>query len=253
MIKFFRKIRQNLLSEGKTGKYFKYALGEIILVVIGILIALQINNLNENRKNKEQEIVLLKGLSSDLELDIKQLENTQITTNQRLEKIKETLALFKTSEQVNSAKFGPRFLDFIFDNYFTCNSGVFDEAVSSGKMSLVAHEKLSKDIFNYYRLAKNNAIDETTRQNTDLIIAPAFQEIFTVNQAFEMYGFDVSEIANLEDINIEKLKLNKDFWTMTLAKIGHSFEQINSWNLTEKRASKLKEQIDIEIQSLLYD
>ncbi|WP_298369177.1 DUF6090 family protein [uncultured Lutibacter sp.] len=50
MIKFFRKIRQNLLMENKTGKYFKYAVGEIILVVIGILIALQINNWNENRK-----------------------------------------------------------------------------------------------------------------------------------------------------------------------------------------------------------
>jgi hypothetical protein len=43
MIKFFRKIRQNLLSEGSTGRYFKYALGEIVLVVLGILIALQIN------------------------------------------------------------------------------------------------------------------------------------------------------------------------------------------------------------------
>jgi hypothetical protein len=50
MIKFFRKIRQNSLSEGKTGKYLKYAIGEIILVVIGILIALQLNNLNENKK-----------------------------------------------------------------------------------------------------------------------------------------------------------------------------------------------------------
>jgi len=50
MIKFFRKIRQNLLMENKTGKYFKYAVGEIILVVIGILIALQINNWNENKK-----------------------------------------------------------------------------------------------------------------------------------------------------------------------------------------------------------
>jgi hypothetical protein len=50
MIKFFRKIRQNLLSEGKTGKYYKYAIGEIFLVVIGILIALQINNWNEKRK-----------------------------------------------------------------------------------------------------------------------------------------------------------------------------------------------------------
>ena len=53
MIKFFRKIRQNLLSEGKTGKYFKYAIGEIILVVIGILIALSINNWNEKRKQIE--------------------------------------------------------------------------------------------------------------------------------------------------------------------------------------------------------
>ena len=50
MIKFFRKIRQNLLMENKTGKYLKYAIGEIVLVVIGILIALSINNWNENRK-----------------------------------------------------------------------------------------------------------------------------------------------------------------------------------------------------------
>ncbi|OIQ26932.1 MAG: hypothetical protein BM564_13590 [Bacteroidetes bacterium MedPE-SWsnd-G2] len=49
MIKFFRKIRQDLLSKGKTGKYFKYAVGEIVLVVIGILIALQINNWNTQR------------------------------------------------------------------------------------------------------------------------------------------------------------------------------------------------------------
>ena len=49
MIKFFRNIRKRLLSEGKTGKYFKYAIGEIVLVVIGILIALQVNNWNEKR------------------------------------------------------------------------------------------------------------------------------------------------------------------------------------------------------------
>jgi hypothetical protein len=50
MIKFFRKIRQNLLMKNKTGKYLKYAIGEIFLVVIGIFIALQLNNWNENRK-----------------------------------------------------------------------------------------------------------------------------------------------------------------------------------------------------------
>ena len=69
MIKFFRKIRQNLLSERKTAKYFKYALGEIILVVIGILIALQINNWNENRKNLINEKAILIKFLQDLEAD----------------------------------------------------------------------------------------------------------------------------------------------------------------------------------------
>ncbi|MBT8306228.1 MAG: hypothetical protein KJN85_04770, partial [Maribacter sp.] len=50
MIKFFRKIRQQLLIENRTGKYLLYAIGEIVLVVIGILIALQINNWNEEKK-----------------------------------------------------------------------------------------------------------------------------------------------------------------------------------------------------------
>jgi len=67
MIKFFRKIRQNLLSEGKTGKYFKYAIGEIVLVVIGILIALQINNWNEDQKKKELEKIMLENLVENLE------------------------------------------------------------------------------------------------------------------------------------------------------------------------------------------
>ena len=70
MIKFFRKIRQNLLSEGKSAKYFKYALGEIILVVIGILIAVQINNQNEIRKNNTIESKLLKEISIGLNQDL---------------------------------------------------------------------------------------------------------------------------------------------------------------------------------------
>ncbi|MEE9363819.1 MAG: DUF6090 family protein [Cellulophaga sp.] len=69
MIKFFRKIRQNLLSEGKTGKYLKYAVGEIVLVVIGILIALQINNWNEYQKQLKTEKEILKELKIGLESD----------------------------------------------------------------------------------------------------------------------------------------------------------------------------------------
>ena len=69
MIKFFRKIRQKLLTENKFSKYLIYAIGEIILVVIGILIALQINDWNENRKNNEINRTYYLQLLKDLEKD----------------------------------------------------------------------------------------------------------------------------------------------------------------------------------------
>lgn len=75
MIKFYRKIRQKLLSEGKTGKYLKYAIGEIFLVVIGILIALGINNWNESRKENQEEISNLKTLKSELEVTLEELKS----------------------------------------------------------------------------------------------------------------------------------------------------------------------------------
>ena len=74
MIKFFRNIRQSLLMENKTGKYLKYAVGEIVLVVFGILIALQINNWNDNRKYAYDKIDFLNGIRNELELDSKKAD-----------------------------------------------------------------------------------------------------------------------------------------------------------------------------------
>lgn len=76
MIKFFRKIRQSLLTEGKTKQYLKYAIGEIILVMIGILLALQVNNWNEERINRAKSDELLAGIVSDLGQDIAGLDRS---------------------------------------------------------------------------------------------------------------------------------------------------------------------------------
>ncbi|BAO56771.1 DUF6090 family protein [Nonlabens marinus] len=75
MIKFFRNIRKNLLKEGKTTRYFKYAIGEIVLVVIGILIALSINNWNEERKARAIEQKILVELQIQFKDNLVQLEN----------------------------------------------------------------------------------------------------------------------------------------------------------------------------------
>jgi len=79
MITFFRKIRKNSLSDGKTGKYLKYAVGEIVLVVIGILIALQINNWNEQRKFNREIVDVLSEMRSNLISDSISIRQTRIT------------------------------------------------------------------------------------------------------------------------------------------------------------------------------
>ncbi len=75
MVTFFRRIRQKLLEEGNLRRYLIYAVGEILLVVIGILIALQINNWNEGRKNKLEEQKTLIVLNQEFQSNLKQLDN----------------------------------------------------------------------------------------------------------------------------------------------------------------------------------
>ena len=70
MIKLFRKIRKKLLKKKKVSKYLLYAIGKIILVVIGILIALQLNNLNDQKKINNQEKKLLVELVNNLDENI---------------------------------------------------------------------------------------------------------------------------------------------------------------------------------------
>ncbi len=113
MIKFFRKIRQNLLMENKTGKYFKYAIGEILLVVIGILIALQINNWNISRLEQETEIKILEEIYSNLSTDVRNInqkirENSYfLNANQNvLTHLKEKTVITKSLERDYASLFG---------------------------------------------------------------------------------------------------------------------------------------------------
>lgn len=65
MLKFFHRVRRKLLAEGKLKNYLVYAIGEIFLVMVGILLALQVNTWNENRKAKTQETQILKGIEKE--------------------------------------------------------------------------------------------------------------------------------------------------------------------------------------------
>ena len=141
MIKFFRHIRQSLIMKNQTGRYFKYAIGEIILVVIGILIALQINNWNENQKNiaKEQQILL--SLREEFRQNIKELKfDHQIN----LSSINALVTLLNFDE---TADFETKTIDSLMGQAFDfatfdARLGVINDISSSGNLELIRDSKL---------------------------------------------------------------------------------------------------------------
>lgn len=151
MIKFFRKIRQNLLSEGKTRKYFKYAFGEIVLVVIGILIALQINNWNEQRKSNIKTTVFLNSLKNDLKNDFSQIDSICRFRMQR-EKFFELL----TQEIESYSEGSKNLIDSLYSETqgrnptFFPTAGAYNGGLNSGTFEDLNNEALKKSIRNLY-------------------------------------------------------------------------------------------------------
>ena len=168
MIKFFRKIRQQLLNENKTGKYLKYAIGEILLVVVGILIALQVNNWNEKRKEQKQISIYLNGLSQEIERDISMIKVIQYQAEQVRMRI-DSLSL-KAS---NVTKESISNLDVVCLTWmnmyrpYSWNRATLEELKSSGSLKLIGNTELSKKIVSYDALTHH--MDED--YNTDKVIA----------------------------------------------------------------------------------
>ena len=163
MIKFFRKIRQNLLLEGKTSRYIKYAIGEIVLVVIGILIALQINNWNENRKDTIEEQAILESLFLNLSLAKKQSEvliSEEVTLKERLTRILGINSNHSeiTLKTIPDSIFKSAVWDLQSDQP-TFNS--YNNLKNTNKLSLIKNTKIIEKLTNLeFRLNKLNDILE---------------------------------------------------------------------------------------------
>jgi hypothetical protein len=179
MIKFFRKIRQDLLSKGKTGKYLKYAIGEIILVVIGILLALQINTWNENRIDSKRLNLYTQSLLNDLELDKKRLIECMVFDSTKVSIID------RLSEPVQ---------DFIEDysdrgiltiKSIKVNNATFKTMSSSNDLELYQNIDLQNSISKYYADVEYVIRFENVYINNSY---SNFEEFVTRNRGYTLEG-----------------------------------------------------------------
>ena len=173
MIKFFRKIRQNLLSEGKTGKYLKYAIGEIILVVIGILIAVSINNWNDARKDKITEQKVLKTLRSDFKSNKTQLQDNIDETEKMVSNISQLFKLFRMTQSELSLIPKDSIITEL-GGYATFNpsDGALTSLLLSGGLNIINNDSLKNKLTNWPNLVndakedENILVDNITKDDT---------------------------------------------------------------------------------------
>ena len=230
MIKFFRKIRQNLLMENKTGTYFKYAIGEIVLVVIGILIALSINNWNEGRKNDIAEKEFIKGIHNDLTQDKEYIKLV-------LTKIKPKIVAFNILNDNNSKIFidHKNQIDSLLQKYlfvgqrtFYPISGTYESAVSGNKINTYKNKNISRSIIKLYNSIYSRLLDNS--ENLDLRWNDLTQKYSHERRTNHFDKMDETQFSKvLDDIHYHYLQLNwyQNILNNTETEINKLLEQLN--------------------------
>ena len=151
MIKFFRKIRQRLLKENKFSKYLLYAFGEIILVVIGILIALGVNNWNQENKEHRLGDDLLERIHRDLVKDTTDFRSSMIRNDALRENLKESLVgLYDGIDNMEQVQKMSQTWDQMLDQAFSPNDNTYQSMLSSGTLGHIRNPDLKEEILELY-------------------------------------------------------------------------------------------------------
>jgi len=259
MIKFFRRIRQRLLTENKFSKYLIYAIGEIVLVVIGILIALQINNWNEYQKERKSEHLILSEIRDNLKYDLNDFESNITTLQNKSISSKAVLqALEKDIAYHDSLGYYFSYLNAY--PHFSCKRNGYKLLQSKG-LEIITNDELRNKINDLYedryqylltiekeRIDYNKVLLETAmtpymgNKKLPLDIMPVSLSNKGSNQTLINIGYfrNIRNYERLkEDLEFQSMVKNVEIWSTALGGIHYSVNE---------NALELIKQIDQELQ-----
>ncbi|NVK48257.1 MAG: hypothetical protein HWE09_00720 [Cyclobacteriaceae bacterium] len=239
MISLFRKIRQKLLQQNRITRYLAYALGEILLVMVGILLALQVNNWNEYQKERKLEQVFLKKLTKDLTDDIVLLEG--IIQEDSLMFIRLSQMSDDILEANDISEVDIRDNALFKANLFYPNKIALDNITASGQIGLIRNDSLINNLREYYRSIKifNEGIDQSLKNYSRDI------ENFVV-------GFDHRrEHPSLPKKTLEEYRENPFFLNSLYFKNGLLKFQKANYQSLRKKAREIRDLAQSEIKASL--
>ena len=201
-MKFFRKIRRQLLNENKFSSYSLFAIGEIILIVAGIFIALQIDNWNEDKNLHRTEVTLLKEMKNNLETDLLDIQYNINENKKYLNANEIVLESLKSPESYNDT------LNFYYGNllggtYFVKNTSAYDNLKSIG-FFIIKNDSLRIRITNLYS-SKYNYLDILEEDFLDNFYWDKLNPLITSNIITDTTWISAKPINQLE------LAMNHEF------------------------------------------
>ena len=240
MIKFFRKIRQNLLMENKTGKYFKYAFGEIVLVVIGILIALQINNWYGKQVNNDKQDKYLESVVNDLNQQLINLDYHLNEENENLLDIRKLVSIYNKNKRFDLNDTILNYFGSVFDRTtFLANRPTYTQLISTGDIGLINNAEIRDEIVKYYQdIQRRELVVQKNNDIKDLVINPIFLKNIDLTYPSMTKSFKMNENypRQLEQTNINLLQKDILFETVNIIKVKLiSTQAIIQWFEEDKK------------------
>lgn len=205
MIKFFRKIRQQLLSQGRFRKYLVYAVGEIVLVMIGILLALQVNNWNTNNQKKEKERNYLVEILENLKSDTIQI-NDALDFNVKKREAIDSCFIELASPDTPSNRMeaiGKRLSVLGSYRFFLPNDLGFSNMMSADNIELVQNDSIKQKLSAYYKYDYKGTVQKRTVDITRNFVNYADPFLATKERYKRFRNVDL-ELPSVNDIDIYK-------------------------------------------------
>jgi Family of unknown function (DUF6090) len=242
MAKLFNKIRHQLVSEkpstSRTANYLKYAIGEIVLVVLGILIALSINTWNEQRKMNLQEQEILEGFKTEFTTNFKQLEKVIKFQQKSDESANKIMTYFnKDVSDIPEAKFDS-LQYFIFNGWtFDPRKGLLNSVIASGQINLISNVELKNQLASFEDMVNDLEEESQSIRLLNAKLASIQSEYINVGKqnaisykVFVNEGFQSDYNRFFKDIRVYNIINNASSWRYDLldeeTKIMQSIKRI---------------------------
>lgn len=249
MIRFLRHIRQSLLAENKFSRYLAYAFGEIVLVVLGILIALQINTWNLHRMDREREINYLKNIRLDLQKDLESLDYNLDFRRRKAAGMDKLLSQMNGApiDDINELTFN--IVNTVWSERFQPSNTTFKEIVSSGNVNLIHNDSIRTLLLEMELdyLVNTFFIEHETFDYQEYLSKPVFQSVDLEHLAPVFQGNTTAEAQGIRTEMFHSLLGNQAYKNGCYVEVWSSAAIISLYEQILTRSTTIIDLIDRDI------